>query len=66
MSEWISVRDKMPERGQLIVASFKPVHKRGYDGLSRLYEAGTSPVFRGSREMDFWMPLPEPPLGEQI
>lgn len=68
MSEWISVKDRLPEKGQDVLlltdwfggASFITI---GYLGGTRWisYEIGRANV---GIHVTHWMPLPEPPEEE--
>lgn len=56
MNEWISVKDKLPEKGECILA---------YNGLivSQCYYIGDG-IFTVICGVTHWMPLPEPPKDE--
>lgn len=51
-NEWISVKDRLPEVGNLIVYA---------DGSMWGYQYGICRVCRKEKAFDFWMPLQEPP-----
>lgn len=60
MGEWISVEEKLPEKNQLCITSYKPVIGRVHT-LPRHYEIGRGLTSFGSRVADLWSPLTEPP-----
>ncbi len=61
--EWISVKDRLPEEGERVIAFCS-------DGIIRLnrLEYGNFPIILGKGcshiGTTHWMPLPEPPKGE--
>jgi hypothetical protein len=56
MSEWISVKDSLPERGEMVITyPYSPVTVRCYKESGWFFDA--FPVTH-------WMPMPEPPGGE--
>lgn len=62
MSEWISVKDRLPERGEVI--AFSPTYKEYMIG--RLCESSIEGIYcrcDGCElyQVTHWMPLPEPP-----
>lgn len=58
MSEWISVKDKLPkEPGYYLVCWFRcsgPV-------IDIVYWRGKTTWARGNQRITYWMPLPNPP-----
>lgn len=62
--EWVSVKDRLPEEGQVVIACGKKSATSGmYQGI------GTKPEYwwwRGKtiKTVTHWMPLPDPPKGE--
>jgi len=52
MSEWISVEDKLPEKGTGFV-----ITQNGY----AMYLKGEWNLYTGAGDITHWMPLPEPP-----
>ena len=62
MSEWISVKTRLPDEGQKVLA----VGKLGGMGVVRFTDSSDCPCWintMGSQTMNptHWMPLPEPP-----
>lgn len=75
MNEWISVKDRLPEDEDeivLVIASGKPKHNIT---LNRAYELANYSPEEGwilteypeweCATVTHWMPLPEPPKGEE-
>lgn len=65
MSEWISVKERLPEEGEVILTRDKYGHLRDRTlkrvGKMMLFTPdGMEPI----RHITHWMPLPEPPKGE--
>ena len=54
MSEWISVKDRLPEAGTLIVYANDYASGTQY-GVLRV------PSWDRPGRYDYWMPIPEPP-----
>lgn len=72
MSDWISVKDRLPERWKLVLALYKWPHQerlkyglRQYGDDNDWYnEFGQSTMNIWDKEpITYWMPLPEPPEG---
>lgn len=59
--EWISVRDRLPEPGQRVIATNGTVSGEAYlgDCWKRYYGVGWQTAF--DLPVTHWMPLPEPP-----
>lgn len=67
MSEWISVKDKLPEEGQKVLCYEPDVfpderYRSDYDVA--VYENGRweTSNYLGAYKPTHWMPLPPPPL----
>ena len=65
MPEWISVKERLPEEGEVILTRDKYGHLRDRTlkrvGKTMLFTPdGMEPI----RHITHWMPLPEPPKGE--
>ena len=61
MGEWISVEDRLPEKGQVVLAFGKKSASTGqYRGFERERKFWR---WKGNtiRVVTHWMPLPEPP-----
>lgn len=62
MSEWISVKDRLPENGKIVLAYSK---EKGVTFTHRLWFHQTDRPFvieyEGMVKVTHWMPLPEPP-----
>ena len=57
--QWISVSDRLPEKGADILVWCGWVISAMYDGKSTFYtEDGTNPIY----QVTHWMPLPQPPI----
>lgn len=54
MNEWISVKDRLPEGGTVLATDGRVV-----------ITAPSSSVTADGPAITHWMPLPEPPKGEQ-
>lgn len=61
MAEWISVKDRLPEEGEVVVIYIKPEVGVGY-AETDIYLMGDFDEY--SEAVTHWMPLPEPPKGE--
>lgn len=57
-SEWISVKDKKPTKGKVLV--YVPPLKDGRNSLPASIHVQDGVVY-GFRRATHWMPLPEPP-----
>lgn len=74
MSEWISVKDRLPERGQEVIVYWHNLIKSGIyeisdatydgDGLFYVHKANFG-IDMGTTDVTHWMPRPilEPPKG---
>jgi hypothetical protein len=65
MSEWISVKDRLPENGQRVLCYNKYMYVKDYDCV--FYDGDFN--WTGSRigqieGVTHWMPLPKPPKGK--
>lgn len=60
MSEWISVREQMPEEGvDVLIHGYIYFERKGID-VDHVDESGN--FFRyDKKEVEYWMPLPAPP-----
>ena len=58
MNEWISVKDRLPERNDRILA-YTPL-KPGYTELYNVTRGFMAQLGKRS-DITHWMPLPEPP-----
>lgn len=60
MSEWISVTDRMPDDGTIVI-----VYEPGHDTYYAWFCAEDGGLFRDDQGFSWhpshWMPLPEPP-----
>lgn len=72
MSEWIKCSDRLPEDGQCVLVITTNSHSQGdMNIMSVIYEADRSVDYRWgidhfcessyAGEVEFWMPLPNPP-----
>ena len=61
MSEWTSVKDRMPEPGERVLATNGKIVGEAYigDDWKRYYGTGWQTAF--SLPVTHWMPLPEAP-----
>lgn len=67
MSEWISVKDRLPEQGKRYLVN-------RYDGVTKTYftdilwhdahDLWWNRLYSGDYKVTHWMPLPEPPKEE--
>lgn len=64
-SDWISVKDRLPEEGQEVLVSTKS--KNGQRNVDKGYilPGKNRFVHRGTAEVTHWMPLPEPPSADR-
>ena len=72
MSEWISVKDRLPEEsGRYLVADFKRyyfevLHFSKDHGVFNAYDSFSPEESNANHiKVPYWMPLPEPPEEEQ-
>lgn len=73
MSEWISVKDKMPEDGVDVLCWYEYFRYGNYNCMWKTYGIGYcfnehwgGEVMNGTMpRVIAWMPLPEPPEGER-
>ena len=56
-SKWISVKDRLPDRNDMIIAFYPTM--RGTSGETQIHKAWAM-----SETCTHWMPLPMPPKGE--
>jgi hypothetical protein len=63
MSEWISVKDRLPMVGQLVLVSDAnvPIHDRAVFVAFYFHETQEWWAFDKSFPVTHWTPLPEPP-----
>lgn len=63
MSEWISVKERLPEPGKVLITDGKSVHMTNGAWLYRTPDGETrAPSNYGAGiTVTHWMPLPEPP-----
>lgn len=66
MSEWISVKERLPKPNQLCVTMFSAVKNpdRPYLNFKEHFETGEGLQRFGNRKAVYWMPLPQPPQGD--
>lgn len=69
--EWISVKDRMPERNELVLVCAASTARGGkirfvgaYDGFWFLQTAADTIGLTIQYDVTHWMPLPEPPKEE--
>ena len=60
MNEWISVEDRKPPKGEILIYVAPLIRDRSYTSLSALIKVNDGIVY-GFRTVTHWMPLPEPP-----
>lgn len=70
--QWISVKDRLPEDGEHVLIWYEYFRYGSYNRMYKTYEiayqydgfwSGVNPLGQKSRVFA-WMPLPEPPKGE--
>ena len=68
MAEWISVKDRLPERNKLVLVRAVSTARGGnitfvgaYDGFWFLQTAADTIGLTIQYDITHWMPLPEPP-----
>lgn len=65
MSEWISVKDRLPEKGKLVLIWTGNDDRRPAIFLAYLDDDGQEWVdgdyYTGAEYVTYWQPLPEPP-----
>lgn len=62
-SEWISVKERMPEKGEMVLCYFKYEPESPDVICENTYHGGKLWLSEGSK-VTHWMPLPELPKGE--
>lgn len=60
MSEWISVKDRLPNKGEVVLCFFKYEPESPNVVCENLYY-GSKIFMSDSEKVTHWMPLPEPP-----
>jgi hypothetical protein len=64
-SKWISVNDRLPKKGEIVLACGKRHATSGmFQGASRNNPKWWHWKGNTLKEVTHWMPLPEPPKGE--
>ncbi|MBR1749926.1 MAG: DUF551 domain-containing protein [Ruminococcus sp.] len=66
MSEWISVKDRLPEDGEevLIYSTTNEISMCYYDEDTHRFNVVDSDLYWNEISVTHWAPLPEPPKGE--
>ena len=63
--EWVSVKDRMPNKGENVLVFATAKYSKGWEfAIDRLEEGEKEPIWlytHGWFEVTHWMPLPEPP-----
>lgn len=71
--QWISVKDRLPEDGENVLIWYEYFRYGSYNRMYKTYEiayqydgfwSGVNPLGQKARVFA-WMPLPDPPKGEQ-
>lgn len=63
--KWISVKDRLPEKGEIVLACGKRHATSGmFQGASRNNPKWWHWKGNTLKEVTHWMPLPQPPKGE--
>lgn len=65
MSEWISVKDRLPEKSGYHLVYYAFTERSEPLICKRYFHEEAPDVFVHRKEMTHWMPLPEPPKGER-
>ena len=71
MSEWISVKERLPELDQRVIATDRKYFTGEMTYSSNKFAKKPKPRFEWQGMVNFpwtitdWMPLPEPPKGER-
>lgn len=65
MSNWISVKDRLPEKYQAVLIFAGGVNLASYNPESKSYRWDCDTYGFGASEVTHWMTLPEPPEKEQ-
>ena len=63
VQEWISVKDRLPEDQEEVLVCTRS--KNGIRNIDKGYMAIDRFIHRGCAEVTHWMPLPQPPKGEE-
>lgn len=63
MNEWISVKDRLPEKDVevLVYTRNRFVSTLDHEDIDYLEENGKFHRYNGNQYISHWMPLPEPP-----
>lgn len=58
--QWISIKDKLPEENQCVLCLYKngPAYS---DNITENVHFGNGEFEKRTEEVEYWMPLPEPP-----
>lgn len=72
MSDWISVKDRLPRRGYSVLVYVPSKPGQEADGSHVYLEMARGDPRKcsgwlrfNSNDVTYWMPLPEPPTGEE-
>ena len=72
MSEWISVKEKLPEEGQDVIIAIFDTAKKTYQMMSdsltfyrNKWVWWTNDPIGNNQDITHWQPLPEPPKKEE-
>lgn len=75
MSEWISVKDKLPENNVTVLAYCEKtkkyfignaIYRCFSDGVYWRHEGARGAMYTVTSKVTHWMPLPEPPEEESL
>ena len=65
MSEWISVKDRLPDKAGDYLVALPYKWTGGIDWvIDRIYFRGKTTWATANKRISHWMPLPEPPKAE--
>ena len=63
--KWISVKDKMPEKGERVLAYAGGGVFEAFTNINDVWQRGGIDFAKWYGEVTHWMPLPNPPKGER-
>lgn len=66
MAEWISVKDKLPDDGkEVLFSDGSSIMVGWYNADEEFWELTDADMIVYAVDVTHWMPLPEPPKGEE-
>ncbi len=72
MSEWISVDERLPDNYEWVLLFFSEAHSDPYVEIGLFnngkisYPSSNGVTYEHTKLITHWMPLPEPPAGQNV